>query len=286
MTDGPDTALLRSEGPRGSATFSSLTGDVREMVREQREYAELLSALVRRDLSLRYQNSFMGFGWAVFAPLLQMLIFSVVFTRVVPLETGSPYPVFAYVGLWSWNLFAASLRFAGTSLTANPNLVTKVYFPREILPFSAVLVSLFDFIVASTVLGLLMWYYGIDVGWSVAFIPVIVLVQLAFTAGLALLVSMAHLFYTDVKHIFELVLTVWMFATAVLYPVERIGGTAGRVLQLNPMTPIIDAYRDVLLRGTLPEPGPFAAAAAVAIVTFLMSWILFHRAEFRFAEEI
>lgn len=286
MTDRPDPALLRSERPRGSATSSSLAGDVRAMVREQREYVELLSALVRRDLSLRYQNSVMGFGWAVFAPLLQMLIFSVVFTRVVPLETGSPYPVFAYVGLWSWNLFAASLRFAGTSLTANPNLVTKVYFPREILPFSAVLVSLFDFIVASTVMGLLMWYYGINVGWSVAFIPVIVLVQLAFTAGLALLVSMAHLFYTDVKHIFELMLTVWMFATAVLYPVERIGGTVGRVLQLNPMTPIIDAYRDVLLRGTLPEPGPFAAAAAVAILTFLMSWILFHRAEFRFAEEI
>ncbi len=286
MTDGPDTSLLRSEERRGSATSWSVMAEVAEMVREQREYVELLHALVRRDLSLRYQNSVMGFGWAVFAPLLQMLIFSVVFTRVVPLDTGSPYPVYAYVGLWSWNLFAASLRFAGTSLTANPNLVTKVYFPREVLPFSAVLVSLFDFVVASTVLALLMWYYGIDVGWSITFIPVIVLVQLAFTAGLALLVSMAHLFYTDVKHIFELVLTVWMFATAVLYPVERIGGTLGRVLQLNPMTPIIDAYRDVLLRGTLPEAGPFAAAAVIAVLTFVSSWILFHRAEFRFAEEI
>ena len=263
-----------------------LRAEVVAMVREQREYVELLHALVRRDLSLRYQNSFIGFGWAVFAPLLQMLIFSVVFTRVVPLDTGIPYPVFAYAGLWSWNLFAASLRFAGTSLTANPNLVTKVYFPREILPFSAVVVSVFDFAVASTVLGLLMWYYGIDVGWSMAFLPVIVLVQVAFTAGLALLVSMAHLFYTDVKHIFELVLTVWMFATAVLYPIERIGGTLGRVLQLNPMTPIIDAYRSVLLRNTLPEAGPFAAAAAIAVLTFVVSWIVFHRAEFRFAEEI
>lgn len=286
MSDGPDTALLRSGRTRGVATSPSLTADVRDMLREQREYVELSYALVRRDLRLRYQNSFMGFGWAVFAPLLQMLIFSLVFTRVVPLETGSPYPVYAYVGLWSWNLFAASLRFAGTSLTANPNLVTKVYFPREILPFSAVLVSLFDFLVASSVLALLMWYYGVDLTWSIAFIPVIVLVQLAFTAGLALLVSMAHLFYTDVKHIFELMLTVWMFATAVLYPVERIGGTLGRVLQFNPMTPIIDAYRSVLLRGTLPEAGPFAAAAVTAVLALAVSWILFHRAEFRFAEEI
>jgi ABC-type polysaccharide/polyol phosphate export permease len=287
MTDGPDRALLRREGTRPSATAWSRVGaDVVAMVREQREYLELLYALVRRDLSVRYQTSFMGFGWAVFAPLLQLLIFSIVFTRVVPVDTGVPYPVYAYVGLWSWTLFASSLRFAGTSLTSNPNLVTKVYFPREVLPFSAVVVSLFDFLVASTVLALLMWYYAVDVRWSVAFLPVIVLVQLAFTAGLALLVSMAHLFYTDVKHIFELVLTVWMFATAVLYPVDRIGGTVGRVLQWNPMTPIVDAYRSVLLDGTLPEAGPFAAAAAIALLTFVGSWLFFHRAEFRFAEEI
>jgi ABC-type polysaccharide/polyol phosphate export permease len=287
MTDATDTAFHRGQGTNGATTaWARMRRDITEMVREQREYAELMYALVRRDLSLRYQNSLMGFGWAIFAPLLQMLIFTVVFTRVVPLDTGVPYPVYAYVGLWSWNLFASSLRFAGSSLTANPNLVTKVYFPREVLPFSAVAVSLFDFMVASTVLAALMWYYGIDVGWSMTFIPVIVLVQLAFTAGVALLVSMAHLFYTDVKHIFELVLTVWMFATAVLYPVDRIGGTAGRLLQLNPMTPIVDAYRSVLLRGTLPEPAPFATAAAVALLVFAVSWILFHRAEFRFAEEI
>jgi ABC-type polysaccharide/polyol phosphate export permease len=287
MTDASDTAFHRGQGTSGATTaWARVRRDLADMVHEQGEYAELMYALVRRDLSLRYQNSLMGFGWAIFAPLLQMLIFTLVFTRVVPLDTGVPYPLFAYVGLWSWNLFASSLRFAGSSLTANPNLVTKVYFPREVLPFSAVAVSLFDFMVASTVLAGLMWYYGVAVGWSVAFIPVIVLVQLAFTAGVALLVSMAHLFYTDVKHIFELVLTVWMFATAVLYPVDRIGGMVGRLLQLNPMTPIVDAYRSVLLRGTLPEATPFATAAAIALVVFVTSWMLFHRAEFRFAEEI
>ena len=266
--------------------MSSLRADLVEIVREQSEYVELLRAIVGRDLALRYRNSIMGFGWAVFMPLAQMLIFTVVFTRLAPLDTGVPYPVYAYAGLLPWNMFASALRFAGTSLTSNPNLVTKVFFPREVLPFAAVVVSLVDFVIASAVLALLLWYYGIAVGWSVLFLPVIVLVHLAFTAGLALIVAMLHLFYADVKYVFELLLTVWMFATAVLYPVERIGGALGAILQLNPMTPIIDAYRAVLLRNTLPAPGPFWAAAAVSVTILAVSWVVFHRAEFRFAEEV
>ena len=279
------------ENPRGNAPAheerkSRLLTELSEMVREQAEYVELLRAIVRRDLRLRYQNAILGFGWAVFVPLLQMAIFSVVFTRVAPLDTGVPYPVYAYVGLVPWHMFASALRFAGSSLTANPNLVTKVYFPREVLPFSSVLVALFDFVVASAVLVVLLWFYRIEVGAALLFLPVVVIVQLAFTAGLALVVAMANLFYADVKYVFELLLTLWMFATSVLYPIERIGGTLGSVLLLNPMTPIIDAYRAVLLRNSLPEPGPFLVVAIVSLLTLVVGWVLFHRAEFRFAEEI
>jgi ABC-type polysaccharide/polyol phosphate export permease len=275
------------ESPRHLAErWARLRADVVEMVSEQAEYIELLRAIVRRDLSLRYHNTVMGLGWAVFVPVFQMIIFTVVFTRLAPVDTGMPYPIYAFMGLLPWTQFASALRFAGTSLIANPNLVTKVYFPREVLPFSALLVSLFDFAVASLVLVMMMMYYGLGVGWSAMFLPVIVLVQVAFTAGLALLVAMAHLFYADVKYVFEVVLTMWMFATAVVYPVDRVEGLVGRLLQLNPMTPIIDAYRDVVLRDTIPAPGPFGAAAAVALTTLVVGWVVFHRAEFRFAEEI
>ncbi len=265
---------------------STLLTDVRDMLREQIEYREVLWRITRRDLLLRYKQTVMGFGWAVVMPVVNMVVFSVIFTRVAPLATPVPYPVFAYVGLLPWNLFAGSLKFAATSLTGNTTLVTKVYFPREVFPFSAVLVSIVDFAVAASVLAALMVYYGIGVSRAIVFVPVIIVVQIAFTAGVALLLAMSTLFYRDVKYLFDIVLTVWMFATSVVYPVDRVGGRLGFFLQLNPMTAIIDAYRSVLLYGQLPAAGPFGWAAAVSIVTLGGAWLVFHRAEFRFAEQV
>ena len=259
---------------------------IREMLDEIFEFRELLRAIVRRDLVLRYRNSILGFGWAIAMPLLYMAIFTVVFTRVAPVDTGAPYPLYAYAGLLPWNLFASAQRFGATSLTVNPHLVTKVYFPREILPFGAVIVALFDFLVASVVLIGLMLYYGVGVHWTIVLLPLILLVQLAFTTGVALLVAMGNLFYADVKYVLELLLTVWMFATSVVYPLNGVGGTAGAILALNPMTPLIDAFRSVVLRGELPQPGAFMWATLVAFMTLALGWYVFHRAEFRFAEEL
>lgn len=278
--------MTASESAPERTGFARLLADVREIVQEQRESFELLLQMTRRDLLLRYKQTAMGFGWAVSMPLLNMVIFSVIFTRVARLETDLPYPIFAYAGLLPWNFFASSLRFAAESLTKNTPLVTKVYFPREVLPFSAVLVSLVDFGVGATVLAGLMVYYGIGVGWTILFLPMVLLVQIVFTAGIALLLAMGNLFYRDVRYLFEVLLTVWMFATSVVYPVERIGGRLGDLLLLNPMTPIIDGYRAVLLRGELPAAGPFAAAAVLSVVTLGVAWIAFHRAKFAFAENI
>jgi lipopolysaccharide transport system permease protein len=256
------------------------------MVHEQVEYWELLVRLTARDLILRYKQTLMGVGWAIFMPLVNTAVFSVIFTRVAPIDTGMPYPVFAYLGLVAWNFFAASQRFAVISLTGNINLVTKVYCPREVFPFSAIVVSLVDFAVASVVLVGLMIYYRIGIGWPILFVPVIVIVHVALTAGVALFLAMGNLFYRDVKYLLEIVLTVWMFATSVVYPVERVGGRLGTLLMLNPLTPIIDAYRATVLRNELPNPGTFAYAAVAGLVLFLAGWVCFHRAEFQFAEHI
>src|SRR5678815_3178435 len=144
---------------KGSGSMHALARDVREMLLEQWDYRELLYQMTRRDLLLRYKQTVMGFGWAIFMPLVNTAVFSVIFTRVAPLQTDLPYPLFAYCGLVAWNFSASSLRFAVTSLTSNASLVTKVYFPREIFPISAVLVSLVDFLVGATVLVALMIYY-------------------------------------------------------------------------------------------------------------------------------
>jgi len=262
-----------------------LVADCREMISEQFEYRELLYQMTVRDLLLRYKQTVMGVGWAVFMPLINTAVFSVIFTRVATLETPVPYPVFAFCGLWVWNLFASALRFSVTSLTGNTNLVSKVYFPREIFPFSAVIVCLVDFAVGSIVLvGLMLWYH-VPVGFHLLWLPVVIVVHVVFTTAVALALSMSNLFYRDVKYLFEVVLPVWMFASPVVYPVDQIGGLVGDLMRLNPMTPIIDAYRTVILLNA-PPPALFGPAAAFAVFALIAAWLVFHRMEFEFAENI
>jgi lipopolysaccharide transport system permease protein len=271
---------------QGVLVLQALSADVREMVTEQYAFRELLYQMTRRDLLLRYKQTVMGFGWAMFMPVINTILFSVVFMRVAPIDVGVPYPVFAYTGLLAWNFFASSLRFSVASLTANINLVAKVYFPREIFPFSAVIVSAVDFAVGALLLVAMIVYYGVKPTSAILFLPFIVAVQIILTTAVALLLAMANLFYRDVKYLFEVVITVWMFATSVLYPVDRVTGWAGMVLRLNPMTPIVDAYRFVLLRGQLPPMGPILVDAFVSVVLLACIWTLFHRSEFQFAEYI
>ena len=152
------------------------------------------------------------------------MVFTVIFTRVATLETPVPYPLYAYCGLWAWNFFAASLRFSVISLSGNPNLVGKVYFPREIFPFSAILVCLVDFAVAASVLVAMMIYFQVAPTSSIGLLPVVLIIHVAFTAGVGLILSVANLFYRDVKYLFELVLSVWMFLTSALYPLDRLEG--------------------------------------------------------------
>jgi len=277
------THLRQGYGGQG---VRALAGDLKEIVREQYDFRELLYQMTRRDLLLRYKQTVMGFGWAIFMPLINTAVFSVIFTRVAPLDVGMPYPLFAYCGLLVWNCSASAFRFSVNSLTANAGLVTKVYFPREIFPISAVLVSMVDFAVGATVLIGLMVYYHVVPTAALAALPWVLAVHLMFTLSISLLLAMGNLFYRDVKYLFELVITVWMFMSAVLYPVSQVGGWAGSVMAFNPMTPILNGYRDVLLRGVAPDPSAFLITTAVSAILMVVSWVIFHRAEFAFAENV
>jgi ABC-type polysaccharide/polyol phosphate export permease len=249
-------------------------------------YRELLATLVRRELTLRYRYAPLGVAWALLMPLLTTVIFSVVFTRVVDLEVGIAYPLFAYSGLLVWYFSATAIRNASTSLSSQASLITKVYFPRELLPFSSVLTAFADFLVGGLFLVALLIGYGVRPTWALLVLPLVIGVQCVFTAGLALLVSMGSLLYRDLRHLLEVVLTLWMYATAVLYPVDRIGGPIGALLEANPMTVIVESYRDVLIRGRLPAPIPFTLVALLACGTLAGGWMLFRREEGSFAERI
>src|SRR5437773_4329750 len=152
------------------------------MALEQVQFRELLLQITLRDLLLRYKQTIMGFGWAVFMPLVNTAVFSVIFTRVAPIATDVPYPLFAYSGLLVWNFSAATLRASVTSLTSNASLVSKIYFPREVFPFSTMLVALVDFAVGSSVLIVLMIWYRVPPSGYIVFLPLVVVVQGIFTA--------------------------------------------------------------------------------------------------------
>lgn len=263
-----------------------MRNEFRFMLNEIVEYRELFYYLTLKEIRVKYKQSIIGIGWALLMPLISMVIFTFIFTRVAKVETDVPYPIFVYCGLLPWQLFAQGLGTATKTLVGNTNLVTKVYLPREVFPFAAVASKLVDFAIGFSFVFILMWYYQIPVLWTIVFLPIILLVQLMFTLGLGLLASMGNLYFRDVDYLLQIGIQLWMYVTAVAYPLEVSNARLQLALDLNPMTPIINAYRDVLLRGKIPPLSEFGLVALLSVSLFLMAWYCFHRREFRFAEFI
>lgn len=257
-----------------------MLADLRELLR----YRELTLALAMREVRVRYKHALLGVGWALAMPLSLMLVFKYVFSRVASVQTGGvPYALFAYVGLVAWQLHANIINNGARSLSDNSNLVTKVYFPREVLPLSTVISALFDFGVASLVIAGLMAYYGMVPGAGLLLAPVVLVVQLCLGAALALLLSALNLLYRDVQFVLQVAVMLWMFSSAVVYPIPASGDLAW-LAWVNPMTPILDAWRIAVVGGQFALPAAFPVAAALSVLMLLVSWRWFRRLERSFGE--
>ena len=249
-----------------------------------------------KEIKVRYKQSLLGVGWAIFVPVTMMLVFTFIFNRVakigLPINaiTGEQvhYPVFAYCGLLPWTFFSQSLGGSVTTLVTNRALVTKIYFPREVFPLSKILVSFADFLIASTVLVVLIIGFGEHVSWTVVFVPIFFFAQILFMLGCALILSMANLFYRDVQYVFQVGIQLWMFATAVIYPLEReqVGETAHFILSLNPMTPILDGYRSSVILSEVPDFAAALPAFGIVLATLVLGIWAFDRAQYLFAERV
>ena len=254
----------------------------------------MLLSLTWRDLRVRYKQSILGIAWAILLPLSLMLVFTFVFTRAIDatsvMNVNMPYALYAYTGLVPWTFFSVAASSSMNSLVANRNLVTKIYFPREVFPLSCVASSFVDFCVAMAVLAGLLIYFALagefvfSPHWTLLFIPVVVLVQIVLTIGIGMILAMGNLFYRDVRQIFSVFVQLLMFVSGVVVPVPRDGSLLATVISLNPLVPIIGAYRDCVIYGRLPEAGPFAYASAVSFALAIGGWIAFRRSSFRFAE--
>lgn len=246
---------------------------------------DLLWAWTSRTIRSRYQQSVLGGLWIVVQPLAVVVLFSVVFTFFVPVDTGDiPYPVFSYAAMVPWLLLANSLGDMAESVVGNMHLITKIYFPREILPLAAMLARLLDYSVSFGVLAVLMFLFRVPIfllGWL--FLPVILAIQLTLIVGLGLALSAANVFYRDVRSLLALGIQLWFYASPIIYPVSMVPEQLRPFYYLNPMAGILEAYRAVILYNTLPDPS-ILLSAVVAVLVFAFGYWFFRRVEFQFAD--
>jgi homopolymeric O-antigen transport system permease protein len=257
-------------------------------VRELWRYRELLFFLVWRDVKIRYKQTVLGVAWAVLQPLLMMAVFTVFFGRLAGLPTGGvPYPLFAFAGLLPWMFFSASLAAAGNSVVASERLITKIYFPRLAVPFAAVGAAAVDFLIACGLLFVLMAAYGVAPGWSILLAPVMFLFIAIAGLGFGTLLAALNVKYRDFRYVIPFLVQFWMFATPTVYmqPPADADGTLHTVLNLNPLTGLIAAFRAACL-GTEVPWGQFAMSAAFVTVVFAAGCLYFRKAEDEFADII
>lgn len=295
-----ETEWMEFEAGAGAASW-------REMFLELFYYRELLWQMILRDIRIRYKQAVMGFGWALLMPIL-VVGSGFVVKYVLAQTAGSALETKAVAGMavkaLAWTFFAGSLGFAVNSLTNNIGLVTKIYFPREVFPLSAVLVQAFDTSIGTVlVLAAVVALPGVGLSWTGLWALPLVLLLVAFTQALALVLSCANVFFRDVKYIAQLLITFGIFFTPVFYETEILGPIGSRLMMLNPLAPILEGLRlavvehhgllHVLTASTaagvemhLWHPGWLVYSAVWAVGGLLFCWRMFHRLEFLYAEYI
>ncbi len=256
-------------------------------LKELWEYRELLYFLTWRDIKVRYKQTVLGMAWAVIQPVFMMVVFTLFFGRLAGAPSdGTPYPIFVYCALLPWQLFAHALTESSNSLVANERLITKVYFPRLVIPLSTVLAGLVDFAIAFVVLVALMWFYGIAPSWSAWTLPFFILLAVMTAFGVGLWLSALNVQYRDVRYTLTFLTQLWLLATPVAYSSSLVPESWRAVYGVNPMTGVVDGFRWALL-GKGEEPGGLMAISICVVILILISGLFyFRRMEDTFADVV
>jgi lipopolysaccharide transport system permease protein len=247
----------------------------------------LLRVWTWRIVRARYQQSILGGLWAILQPAATVAIFTLVFTRFIHVDTGGiPYALFSFATVVPWALLSTSLTDMVSCLVDNMNLVTKIYFPREVLPIAALLARMLDFGIAFCVLLALMAFYGIPFFTTVwLYLPLVLIIQAMLILGLGLIGSALNVFYRDIKHLVGLALQIWLYASPVIYPASAVPEGLRPFYRLNPMTGICESYRRILLYGQPPDSS-FLISTCIAILSAAFGYWFFKRVDRTFADLI
>jgi lipopolysaccharide transport system permease protein len=282
------------EIPKASRVIKPTRGWSALHLGELWEYRELLYFLTWRDIKVRYKQAVLGVLWAILQPVVTMVVFTIVFQRLMGVKYSPqvvngqqiPYAIFVYTGLLPWNLFAGALSRAGTSLVGNANLLTKVYFPRLVIPISAVVAGLVDFAIAFAVYVVLMVAYGLPFSWHVVMLPAFVLLSMVTALACGLWLSALNVLYRDVGYVIPFLTQLWFYLTPVIWqPPANLSMKWSLLLGLNPMSGVVQGFRWALTGGD--PPSKLLAVSAIIVVVLLVSGLMyFKRMERTFADVV
>jgi ABC-type polysaccharide/polyol phosphate export permease len=285
MAAVPQGERLDDLGPSSELVFRRRVQPVL-MLRELVSHWGLVWTLSERELRARYKQTRMGFAWALITPFLLMVVFTVFFRRAVRVETGDiPYPLFAYIGLLPWTFFSTSMSKGAVSITSNMPLLNKVYCPREVFPLSAIAVAAVDTAIAVSILAVLFVIYSFMPEPTSVWVPLLMLIQLAFTMGVTLVMSALVVYVRDLRQVLPMLLQLALFATPVAYGIDFIDEKWQPLYSvLNPLVPIIDGYRKTVLYGEAPDLELLALATIPSVLWLVGGYVLFKRLETGFAD--
>ena len=279
----PDSRLQISDSP--VTIIRPSRGWIAVNLRELWEYRELLYFLTWRDIKVRYKQTIIGAGWAIIQPFFTMVVFSIFFGRLARMPSeGIPYPIFAYTALVPWTYFANALSQASNSLVEHRRVITKIYFPRLILPLASVLSGLLDFAIAFAVLVGMMLFYGIVPTAAIWTVPLFVLLAAMTALGVGLWLSALNVEYRDVRYAIPFLIQFWLFATPIAYSSTIVPERWRALYGLNPMAGVVEGFRWALL-GKAEGPGPMLAVSVAAVILLLIGGLFyFRRMEKTFAD--
>ena len=253
--------------------------------KELYHYRELLKTNVKKDIRGKYKGSFLGILWSFINPLLQVLVYALVFPYIMKVETEN-YLIFLICGIIPWTWFITSISQGTTSITNNANLIKKVYFPREILPISVVTSGLVNFLISCLIILIFVIFGGLGITWHLVFLPFIIIVQYIFTLALIFVLSAFNVYVKDVEYIVAFIINMLFYATPILYTTEMFSGPILWLFRLNPLAHLINAYRDVFYVHHIPNLASLTVLFGVCIILIVVGYFIFKKLEKRFAEEV
>ena len=249
------------------------------------DFRELLFALTVREIKVRYKQTILGVAWAILQPAALTLIFTIVFSLFLKVDSASvPYPVFSYSALLPWTFFTNAISFGALSVVNNGNLVTKVYFPREILPLASVGAAFFDFLMAFVVFVIILIFYHIHI--SSSFFLALLLIPFIFllTSGISFFLSTLNVLFRDIRFVVPLILQVWLYLTPVIYSTSQVPEKYRPYLNLNPLTPLIEGFRDMSILGKVQNIEQISISVIASVVIFFAGYWFFKSKEKIFAD--